>query len=135
MNQPLSSFANQRGFTLMESLIALVLFAIIILGSGAAIKSMLTTQKEMNIGFIVVNEMQNRLQAAQTQTNVTNLCGRVSITDKSVGNTAYHFKCFSQKMSTDWAVEMPILVASEKANVLDSCITDTPDPSCYVVGR
>ncbi|MQW93168.1 prepilin-type N-terminal cleavage/methylation domain-containing protein [Acinetobacter wanghuae] len=135
MKQPLSLFAKQRGVTLVESLISLLLFSIIVLGSGAAIKSMITTQKDMNIGFIIVNEMQNRLQAAQTQTSVANLCSRISTATKSIGNTTYYFKCFTQRMSTDWTVEMPILVASQKADVLDSCITNGPDPSCYVVGR
>ena len=39
--QPLLS-VSQGGFTLIESLIALLLFAIIVLGSSAAIKHMLS---------------------------------------------------------------------------------------------
>lgn len=139
MKQPRSSFAKQRGFTLMESLIALVLFAIIILGSGTAIKSMLTTQKEMNIGFIVVNEMQKRLQDAQDETATLGMCARISTNNLSVAGTTFYIGCSVQEItvSATQKVEWPVLAASSHSlSTANGCATGTTlHNSCFVVGR
>lgn len=139
MNQPLSSFANQRGFTLMESLIALVLFAIIILGSGTAIKSMLTTQKEMNVGFIVVNEMQKRLQQAQDKTDTSGMCARVSTDNFTVAGKTFYISCSIAEItvSTTQKSEWPVLAASHVSlSIAQACAAGTSlHESCFVVGR
>ncbi len=145
MNQPLSSFANQRGFTLMESLIALVLFAIIILGSGTAIKSMLTTQKEMNVGFIVLNEMQKRLQEAQDKAATSGMCARISTTEYEINTeNTYYFGCSTEKIvipgdnppTTSKEIEWPILAASDDSETTaKNCAAGVLDESCFIVGR
>ncbi|MBB4836724.1 type II secretion system protein [Acinetobacter schindleri] len=135
--QPLLS-VSQGGFTLIESLIALLLFAIIVLGSSAAIKHMLSIQKDMNISFIVVNEMQNRLQGAHDKTDVINVCDRVLTTPYEINSSQkYYFGCSTKKISAETkTIEWPVLaVSTTSATVATNCAKGIIDPTCYVVGR
>ncbi|WP_436913948.1 PulJ/GspJ family protein [Acinetobacter schindleri] len=131
-------FVNQQGVTLLESLIALILFSIIVLGSSAAIKQMLSTQKDMNISFIVINEMQQRLQKAQDKVNVGNVCDRVETTPFSINSElTYYFECTTKSLNIGGTeVKWPILAASsQSATIAKNCAADNLDNSCYVVGK
>lgn len=133
-----SSFANQQGFTLLESLIALGLFAIIVLGSSAAIKHMLSTQRDMNISFVVINEMQKRLQQAQDKTHLGNICDRVNTTAFSVNDQlTYYFGCATTSMTVGSVdIEWPVLAASSLSQATaQSCAANNVHYSCYIVGK
>ena len=148
-----SSFAKQQGFTLIESLVALVLFAIIVLGSSAAIKHMLNSQRDMNVSFVVINELQKRLQLAQDKSDISNICNRINTTSFSINtDLTYYISCKASSIpvgSID--VQWPVLAASSiSQNVADSCLSHTyrevdsstltvderaPHYSCYIVGE
>lgn len=131
---------NQRGFTLLESLVGLVIFSIIVFGSGLAISRMINVQKDMNINYIVINEMQNKLQMAM-QTTAANppatLCQSPSLTSNIiVANTTYYISCGTEKITVGATViEWPILAASTDAAKALSCAQGTISDSCYVVGK
>lgn len=132
------SFANQHGFTLLESLVALVIFAIIVLGSSAAIKHMFNNQKDMNMSFIVVNEMQKRLQNAQDKSDIANICDRISTSPLTVNSEfTYYFGCSTQSLTVNGVdIQWPILAASSQSvTIANNCAADTLHSSCYVVGK
>ena len=140
MNKQTFKLTNQRGFTLIESLVGLIIFSIIAFGSGLAISRMLNVQKDMNINYIVINEMQNKLQTAM-QTTATNppatLCESPSLTSNIVvANTTFYVACATEKITVDTTIiEWPILAASKNQAQATSCAQGTLSDSCYVVGR
>lgn len=148
-----SSFAKQQGFTLIESLVALVLFSIIVLGSSAAIKQMFSSQRDMNLSFIVINELQKRLQQAQDKSDVNDICNRINTTSFNINtDLTYYISCKASSIpvgSVD--IQWPVLAASSiSQSVADSCLSDSyrqldsaaltvdqraPHYSCYIVGE
>lgn len=136
---------SQQGFTLLESLVGLVIFSIIICGSGLAISKMLKTQSNMNIDNIIINELQSRLQIAQQMDATANLCEATAFkTNIEFKGKIYFVACaiFStdiealKSMSNPSKISWPVLTASAKSKaVAEQCAQGEADSSCYTVGR
>jgi len=58
---------HQHGVGLIEALISVALSGIVILGAAYSTGRMLTSQQQMNLQYIVKNELQTRLQNATVQ--------------------------------------------------------------------
>lgn len=148
-----SLFAKQQGFTLIESLVALILFSIIVIGSSGAIKYMLNTQRDMNLSHVVINELQKRLQQAQDKSDISNICNRVNTTAFSINtDLTYYISCKPSSLPVGGVnIEWPVLAASSiSQSVSESCLSHTyrqvdsstltaeqraPHYSCYIVGE
>ncbi|WP_179998998.1 type II secretion system protein [Acinetobacter sp. YH12239] len=139
---------NQRGFTLLESLVGLLIFSIIVFGSGLAISKMLNTQRYMNIDNIVINELQNRLQTITISNDSTDVCASfnnqpaVSKSFTLNGNTYYIYcNLNSENMSETSGVAgtkitWPVLAASTNESHAKTCAEGSIDGlDCYRVGR
>lgn len=128
---------KQKGFTLLESLVGLVIFSIIIFGSGLAISRMLNVQKDINTNYVIINEMQNRLQSAIQSTEGTPVPVCESTTLKqniSFNGKVYIVKCGVIKVGSS-EVEWPVLAASTDATKATACAAGTASDDCYIVGR
>ncbi len=58
---------HQHGVGLIEALVSVALSSIVILGAAYSTGRMLTSQQQMNLQFIVKNELQARLQNATAE--------------------------------------------------------------------
>lgn len=135
-----SKLTNQSGFTLIESLVSLVIFSITVLGSGLAISRMITVQKDMNIDYIVINEMQNKLQIAMQTSGSpapASLCLSPSLTSNiTVASQTFYVSCGTEKIQVDsTTIEWPILAASTNQAAANTCSQGSSSESCFVVGR
>ena len=136
MKAQTSSLCDQGGFTLVESLVALLLFTIIILGSGVAVGRMMNVQKDMHVDFVVTNLMQTRLQNALSTNN--DVCSTVDKSTFRFGQTDYHLACATEMIQVDASsIAWPVLAASSTdVNTARDCASGTQfDSSCYIVGR
>lgn len=138
MKQLTSISYKEQGFTLLESLVGLMLFSIVILGSGAAISKMLTAQKDLNTNFIIINMMQSKLQNALNAPMTGNICDSINKDNFTLGGKTYYTACStievdSSVSNTTW----PILAVSQTLAEAQSCVsTSIPtDHNCYIVGR
>lgn len=130
-------FSKVRGFTLIESLIALLIFSIIVLGSGIALQQMLIVQKDIGQNYVLLNAMQNRLQNALNHGVSNDLCTSVDLTSLIVNHTTFYFACSTEIMNEiGTATYWPILTASPDLKSAQDCAAhpDTPN-TCYIVGR
>lgn len=137
MKLPTSPYSKQKGFTLIESLIALVIFSIIVMGSGAAISKMLTVQKNMNVDFLIINNMQEKLQSALNNDVGNSTCSAVEF-DKNIeiAGQTYYVACAVETIPAGTTnIEWPVLAVSTNLATAQSCATGQLDSSCYVVGR
>lgn len=135
-----SKLTKQNGFTLIESLVSLVIFSITVLGSGLTISRMINVQKDMNIDYIVINEMQNKLQIAMQASNShapTTLCSSPSLTSNIVvAAQTFYVSCGTEKIQVDTAtIEWPILAASTNQTTANACAQGNSSESCFIVGR
>lgn len=136
MKAPILPLCKQQGFTLLESLVALVIFSIIILGSGVATSRMLNAQKNMNVDFVILNMMQSKMQNALTSRVGGNICGAINLDSFVLANTTYYMACGKERIQIDsTVVEWPVLAVSSVSSKATSCANGTADDSCYVVGR
>lgn len=136
MNQPTLASSKERGFSLLESLIGLLLFSIVILGSGAAVSKMLTAQKDMNTSFIIINLLQSKLQNALNTTSTANTCATINKDSFALGGTTYYVACATEKITVNASqTEWPVLAVSTSQASAQSCADGTASDSCYVVGR
>lgn len=137
MNAQTSKFSNQHGFSLLESLIALLIFSMIVLGSGVAISRMLNVQKDMNLNNIILNTMQTRLQNASTGSTTANVCSAVDLTQFVLAGKTYHVGCSTETIGSGASmIAWPILgVSHETLAIASACANGTAHISCYVVGR
>jgi prepilin-type N-terminal cleavage/methylation domain-containing protein len=127
---------NQSGFTLLESLIALLIFAIIILGSGLALSKMLNQQREMHVNFILINTMQTKLQNALNNTSATDICSSIDLNSIIVSQTTYYIGCSTEQIDINSTlIRWPVLAMSKTQSVVQSCAEGTDHTDCYVVGR
>lgn len=137
MKQPSSKFFKQQGFTLIECLVALVIFSLIILGSGTAVSRMLNMQKDMNLNAIILNTIQTRLQNASSSAMSNNICSSIDLSQFVLANKTYYVGCASESMPiANNSVAWPILAVSDDSqNTASACASGTAHVSCYVVGR
>lgn len=137
MKLPTSHYSEQNGFTLLESLIALVIFSIIVMGSGAAISKMLTVQKNMNIDFLVINQMQEKLQSALNNDVGSSTCSAAEFDQNiEIAGQTYYVACAIENIPVGTThIEWPVLAVSTNLATAQSCANGQLDNSCYVVGR
>lgn len=135
MKMQTSLSCKQGGFTLIESLVALLIFSIIILGSGVALGRMLNVQKDMHVNFVITNLMQTRLQNALT--NTSDVCSTIDQTQFSFAEKTYYLACATEEITVDNAtIPWPVLAASAtNLTTAQSCATGASHADCYVVGR
>ena len=141
----MSKSINQQGFTLLESLVGILIFSIIVFGSGLAISKMLNTQRSMNIDNILINELQNKLQVAEQTAAATNICDAdVFKTNVEINNTTYFVACtlFSTEIealkgsANSSQISWPVIAASyESKAIAQQCAQGALSSSCYRVGR
>lgn len=136
MKPQTSPLCKQGGATLLESLVGLILFSIIILGSGMATSRMLHSQKEMNVDFVILNLMQNKLQNALATGASGGICERINTDDFHLASQTYHVRCGVEHIELDGlTTEWPILAASKDAALAASCAAGSVHINCYIVGR
>ncbi|RKG52370.1 type II secretion system protein [Acinetobacter cumulans] len=136
MKQQKSKFYNQHGFTLLESLIGLLVFSIVILGSGAAISKMLVSQKDLNSNFIIINVMQTKLQNALSSSSGSNICDSINKDSFVLASKTYYTACASEKITlNDSEIEWPVLAVSTSQTEAQTCADGTVSDNCYIVGR
>lgn len=136
MKKPTSLSAKQQGFTLIEALVGLVIFAIIILGNGAATSRMLHAQKETNADFIILNLMQNKMQNALTRADSNDICSAINTDNFSVGDRTYYMACGLEHVEINGTtVNWPVLAVSKELGDATACAQGQLRAGCYVVGR
>jgi prepilin-type N-terminal cleavage/methylation domain-containing protein len=133
MKKTASILAKQRGFTILEALIGMVIFVIIIMGSGLMLKQTLFVQKEINVGTIVVNTIQERLQTASGAADV---CDSVDKTPFAVANQNYYIDCINEQIDTDGITTYwPVIGVSTSDALAAACADGHDVADCYVIGR
>ena len=133
-----SVYSQQSGFSLIESLIGLALFAIIFLGTSAALKHLTRTQTQINSSLVITNILQSRLQNALGHTGSGSICNSVNQDTFSLGKQTYYTFCGLEEHSlanTQAKVQWPFLVASTSQSEAEECATGVVHESCYIVGR
>lgn len=136
MKQPILASSKQAGFTLLESLIALVIFSIVVLGSATAISRMLHTQKDMQQSSVIIQMMQSKLQNALNHTGSGSVCDAVNKDSFEIAATTYYVACGTERINVNsTVVEWPVLAVSKTLATAQSCASGTVDSQCYVVGR
>ena len=127
---------KQQGFTLLEALVAIIIFSIIILGSGVATSRMLNVQKNMHVDFVILNMMQNKMQNALSSNADGNICNVMNLDSFQLADTTYYMACGKEKIEIDSThVEWPVLAVSSTQSTATECANGTTDASCYIVGR
>lgn len=131
-------FNKQQGFTLLESLVALAIFSIVVLGSGMVMSRMLNIQQHMYVDDIIVNEMQSRLQQRMLMPDQTAVCADPRLTQNiELNQRIYYVACGREQIQigeTD-SVQWPVLAVSDNAAHAQACASGIQHASCYVVGR
>lgn len=132
---------KKAGFTLVETLVTLVIFTIILLASGKVLSNMLKLQTESNIQLTVIDILQSRLQESAIVPTGANVCSSAALTAditikiKNV-DTIYYVACEREKMVKDGVeVEWPVLGASTDQNQVNDCAKGIASDGCFIVGR
>lgn len=121
---------NQRGVGLVEALVSVALSSIVILGAAYATGKMLTSQQQSNLQYIVINELQARLQNATVEqkkswcnkteiptillpkekdvTKIEVSCDDVNVTINNSAN-ATHNRTISESQPVKFEVNSPLL--------------------------
>ena len=138
MKSSISSFYNQKGFSLLEVLIALVIFSIVILGTSQVMNHMLKSQKEINIQSIILGQLQARIQGAVEHSQSNDVCSSINQEAFEVNGEEYFVACGVNEIVTDnYVIEWPVLAASskgEEAAELCATLKELTD-DCYMVGH
>lgn len=134
--------SKQQGFTLLEALVALIIFSVIVVGSGVVLNWILKTQTNAYINGIIIDQMQARLQGAiVSPLSASNPCNSIDKTPFSVDGQTYHISCDIQPIAVNsTTINWPILAVSTTQDSADACasavVTNTPpDLTCYIVGQ
>jgi|LSQX01.3.fsa_nt_gb prepilin-type N-terminal cleavage/methylation domain-containing protein len=129
---------RQQGFSLLEVLVALILFSIIIIGSSKVIGHMMYAQKDMHVHGIVIDQLQARIQGVVSTANNTDVCSAINKEPFDVDNAEYFIGCSTNKILIDeHAIDWPVLAASSKGkSTAESCAaTKQAGSDCYIVGN
>ncbi len=136
MKQLTSHSSKHAGFTLLETLIALLIFSIIVLGSATAISRMLYAQKDMQQSAVIIQLMQNKLQQALNRSGGSHVCEAVNKDQFIVAAKTYYIACGTERINVNTTViEWPVLAVSDSQAKAQACAVGTVDPTCYIVGR
>lgn len=136
MNLPTLPLCKQNGFSLLESLIALAIFSIIVLGSSVAVSRMLSMQNEMNVDFVLINMMQTKLQNSLNSSSANGVCNSIDLNSFIFAGKRYYMACAYEEINIEnTKVKWPVLAVSDQQNQAQSCANGTPNATCYVVGR
>ncbi|MFY9179292.1 MAG: type II secretion system protein [Venatoribacter sp.] len=131
---------KQQGVTLIESLVAFLIFALVLLANGSLLKDMLKVQGNSNEQMVVIDTLQERLHASANNPNAANMCAATSVdtTDFTLGSKTYHVACaiVNEDNGAGFVVEFPVLAASAtSAANAQQCASGTYSDDCFVVGR
>lgn len=145
MKKLLSISSNQRGFTLIETMVAMVIFAIVVLGSVAAIKWILRSQGDSLVNSTIINEMQNRLQRASAPTGSDCPSSLSTSSGIPIGLVNYYIGCaiMETPLPSDSSIKIKwyVLGADTTQAKANQCASDavdstkTPSSDCYIVGK
>ena len=138
MKSSISSFYNQKGFSLLEVLIAVVIFSIVILGTSQVMNHMLKSQKEINIQSIILGQLQARIQGAVEHSQSNDVCSSINQEAFEVNGEEYFVACGVNEIVTgNYVIEGPVLAASskgEEAAELCAILKELTD-DCYMLGH
>ncbi len=138
MKSSISNFYNQKGFSLLEILIALVIFSIVVLGTSQIMNYILKSQKEISIQSIILDQLQARIQSVFEYKVSGDVCNSINQEEFEVNGKTYYIGCDVNKIVTDgYVTEWPVLAASltgkEAAELCATSKKLTDD--CYMVGN
>jgi|GEM_PF-4060952 len=133
--------SKQTGFTVIEVVVSMVIFTVIVIGSGMLMKHSLNVQKEMNRSTFISNYMQERLRLIENAASEADICTQIlAIGSFPFDGAVLHIGCAIElveitnaagTISTGWPV---IAVASSQA-IAQACAEGTDADECYIIGR
>lgn len=127
--------SKTRAFSLIETLVGLLIFAIVLLANGKALNTFLKLQTESNIQLIVIDVMQSRLQKAVVSATA-DPCDGVTLDEFAIHGTTYYIACVVETINKNGAIaKWPVLAVGNTESHAQSCAAGTETASCYVVGR
>ena len=136
---------EQRGFTLIEALIALLIFAFVVAGAALTMKHLLRTQKDVHVSSIVLDLMQERLQGVVGNPSAASgdICDSINKNAFEVAGEDFYLGCHSQittvTVDTGVTVDLkwPVLSASNTSQAEATGCADGSDikDTCYMVGN
>ena len=132
--------SKQRGFTLLEALVALVIFAMVILGRGMVMKYLLKTQKDIHVSPIVLDQMQERMQGVLGNPSSAsgNICDSINKNSFVLDGQTFYLGCHVETDSSSGVdIKWPILAASSTSQAeADGCADGSAlKVGCYVIGK
>lgn len=133
---PLRLF-NQKGISLIEALVAFLIFSLVLLANGTLLSGMFKSKKESNIQSIIVDILQERLQSTSVDPDAISLCANILGNNISLGGKQYYVACtVLTKQENGVTVQWPVLAASGvSASNAQQCSSGNITDDCFVVGR
>lgn len=133
-----SNFYNQKGFSLLEVLIALVIFSIVILGTIKMMNHILKSQKEISIQSIIFDQLQARIQGVFEYNLSSDVCSSINQEKFEVNGEEYYIGCGVNEIATgSYVIEWPVLATSLNGKeAAELCATSKElTDDCYMVGN
>lgn len=137
--------SKQRGFTLIEALIALLIFAFVVAGAALTMKHLLRTQKDVHVSSIVLDQMQERLQGVVGNPSAAsgNICASINKDKFKVAGEDFYIGCAVATAPVPVAsgvnvdLKWPVLSASNTSQAEATGCADGSDikDTCYMVGN
>lgn len=125
--------SKQAGFTIIEVVVSMVIFTIVVVGSGMMLKHSLAMQKEMTVNRIVLNEMQERLRVAD---GIGDLCDVIDTSSFTAAEQEYFVECANEIIEVSGVeTKWPILAVAPTLGLAIACANNNLHEECYVIGR